>query len=111
MLLGQLAEAAALCFLFSVSEALEDWAVTRARRGLRALLSLVPPTTWVRRGSDRVELATDELVVGDVVVLRVPFTARASGVDVEVVSHVGIYGDEHGNHVALFRQLPELACR
>ena len=40
--LGQLAEAAALAFLFSVSEALEEWAVTRSRRGLRAVLQLVP---------------------------------------------------------------------
>ncbi len=70
LLLGELAEAAALCFLFSVSEALEDWAVTRARRGLRALLSLVPPTTIVRRGDDLVEIETDDLAVGDLIVLR-----------------------------------------
>jgi cation-transporting P-type ATPase G len=70
LVLGELAEAAALCFLFSVSEALEDWAVTRARRGLRALLSLVPPTTLVRRGGDLVEIETDELAVGDLIVLR-----------------------------------------
>ena len=80
VLLGQLAEAAALCFLFSVSEALEDWAVTHARSGLRALLSLVPPTTWVRRGSDQVEIATDELVVGDVVVLRAGARMPTDGV-------------------------------
>jgi cation-transporting ATPase G len=70
LVLGELAEAAALCFLFSVSEALEDWAVTRARRGLRALLSLVPPTTVIRRGDDLVEIETAELAVGDLVVLR-----------------------------------------
>ena len=80
VLLGQLAEAAALCFLFSVSEALEDWAVTRARRGLRALLSLVPTTTWVRRGDDQVEIATDELVVGDLVVLRAGARMPTDGV-------------------------------
>ena len=70
VLLGELGEAAALCFLFSVSEALEDWAVTRARSGLRALLWLVPPTSFVRRDGDQVEIETGELVVGDVVVLR-----------------------------------------
>jgi cation-transporting ATPase G len=70
LLLGELAEAAALCFLFSVSEALEDWAVTRARRSLRALLSLVPPRTLIRRGDDLVEIQTDSLAVGDLVVLR-----------------------------------------
>lgn len=68
--LGQLAEAAALCFLFSVSEALEDWAVTRARRSLRALLSLVPATTIVRRDGDQVEIDTAALQIGDVIVLR-----------------------------------------
>ena len=80
VLLGQPGEAAALCFLFSVSEALEDWAVTRARSGLRALLSLVPPTTWVRRADDQVEIATDELVVGDVVVLRAGARMPTDGV-------------------------------
>ena len=80
LLLGQLAEAAALCFLFSVSEALEDWAVTRARRGLRALLSLVPPTTVIRRGDDLVEIATDELAVGDLVVLRAGARMPTDGV-------------------------------
>ena len=80
VLLGQLGEAAALCFLFSVSEALEDWAVSRARNGLRALLSLVPPTTWVRRNGDQVEIATAELVAGDVVVLRAGARMPTDGV-------------------------------
>lgn len=70
LLLGQLTEAAALCFLFSVSEALEDWAVTRARRGLRALLTLVPATTVIRRGDELVEIDTDHVAVGDRIVLR-----------------------------------------
>ena len=80
LLLGQLAEAAALCFLFSVSEALEDWAVTRARRGLRALLSLVPATTVIRRHDDLIEIATDELAVGDLVVLRAGARMPTDGV-------------------------------
>jgi len=80
VVLGQLGEAAALCFLFSVSEALEDWAVTRARRGLRALLSLVPPTTVVRRDEDLIEIATDELTVGDIVVLRAGARMPTDGV-------------------------------
>lgn len=32
ILLGQLSEAAALAFLFSVSEALEEWAITKSRK-------------------------------------------------------------------------------
>ncbi len=70
ILLGQLGEAAALAFLFSVSEALEEWAVTKSRRGLRAVLQLVPDTSTVRRGNDQVEVSTADIVVGEVLVVR-----------------------------------------
>lgn len=70
LVLGELPEAAALAFLFSVSEALEEWAVRRARRELRAVLSLVPDTALVRRGARVVELATEDLGPGNVLVLR-----------------------------------------
>jgi len=49
--LGHLAEAAALAFLFSIAEALEDRAMDRAQHGLRALLALVPPTARVERSA------------------------------------------------------------
>ncbi|MGO1805290.1 MAG: P-type ATPase, partial [Candidatus Corynebacterium faecigallinarum] len=52
VLLGHVGEAAALAFLFSIAETLEDRAMDRAKHGLRALLSLVPETARVRRGSD-----------------------------------------------------------
>ena len=68
--LGELPEAAALAFLFSVSEALEEWAVRRARRDLRSVLSLVPDTALVRRGSEVVAVPTEDLVPGDRLVLR-----------------------------------------
>ena len=47
VLLGEVGEAAMLAFLFAISEGLEEYAVTRTRRGLRALLSLVPETATV----------------------------------------------------------------
>lgn len=67
--LGQFAEAASLAFLFSISEALEEWAVTRSRRGLRAVLSLVPDTARVRRGDSTVEVPSAELRAGDRIVV------------------------------------------
>jgi cation-transporting ATPase G len=70
VVLGEYGEAAALAFLFSISEALEEWAVTKSRRGLRAVLSLVPDTTRVRRPDGLVEVATADLCVGDVMVVR-----------------------------------------
>jgi cation-transporting ATPase G len=68
--LGQWGEAASLAFLFSISEALEEWAINRSRRGLRAVLSLVPDRARVRRGAAKEEIATEDLQVGDLVVLR-----------------------------------------
>ncbi len=70
LILGELPEAAALAFLFSISEALEDWAVTRARRELRAVLAIVPDTASVRRGEEVIEIPSEDVAVGDVLVLR-----------------------------------------
>ena len=68
--LGEIGEAASLAFLFSVSEALEGWALARSRRSLRALLDLVPETATVQRGDDEVEVPVSELRIGDRLVLR-----------------------------------------
>ena len=70
VLLGELAEAATLAFLFAISEALESYAMTRTRQGLRALMELAPSRATVRRDGTELEVATDELVIGDVLVVR-----------------------------------------
>lgn len=68
--LGDFGEAASLAFLFSISEALEGWAMAKTRRGLRALLSLVPPMVTVSRNGVSKEIDPSELVVGDVMVIK-----------------------------------------
>ena len=83
VVLGQFGEAASLAFLFSISEALEEWAVTRSRRGLRAVLSLVPDTARVRRDAATVEIASAELRVGDRIVLWAGERLPTDGVVVE----------------------------
>jgi cation-transporting ATPase G len=70
VVLGEFGEAASLAFLFSISEALEEWAITKSRRGLRAVLSLVPESTTLRRGGAVVEVATGDVGIGDVMVVR-----------------------------------------
>jgi cation-transporting ATPase G len=69
VVLGELGEAASLAFLFSISEALEGYALTRTRRGLRALLSLVPERVTVRRPEGTAEIDPADLAVGDVLVV------------------------------------------
>ncbi|ALE76737.1 metal ABC transporter ATPase [Pseudonocardia sp. EC080610-09] len=80
VLLGRITEAALLGILFSIAEGLEHHAVARTRRGLRALLALVPPTASVLRDGREVTVAPGDLVVGDVLVLRPGERAATDGV-------------------------------
>ena len=68
--LGQVGEAAMLAFLFSISEALESYAITRTRQGLRALLDLVPDQATVLRDGREVSVEPAELRIGDTLIVR-----------------------------------------
>lgn len=70
VVLGEFAEAATLAFLYSLSEGLEEYSLAKTRRGLRALLSLVPETATVRR--DGIEQVIDpaDLAVGDAMLVK-----------------------------------------
>ncbi|KUI37521.1 cation-translocating P-type ATPase [Mycobacterium sp. GA-2829] len=65
VILGEVGEAAMLAFLFSISEGLEEYSLARTRRGLRALLSLVPEEATVLREGTETVVAPGELRVGD----------------------------------------------
>jgi cation-transporting ATPase G len=77
--LGQFAEAALLGILFSIAEGLEHYAVSRTRRGLRSLLELVPPKASVIRDGHEITVAPDDLVVGDLMVIRPGERAATDG--------------------------------
>ncbi len=70
VLLGEVAEAAALAFLFSISEGLEEYSLARTRRGLRALLSLVPVQATVLRDGSEMTVSPGELRVGDLMLVK-----------------------------------------
>lgn len=70
VLLGYLEEAAALAFLYSIAEALEERAMGQARAGLRALLDLVPEQTTMLRGGLPVTVSAQTLVTGDQILLK-----------------------------------------
>jgi Zn2+/Cd2+-exporting ATPase len=68
--LGAFAEGALLLFLFSLGHALEHYAMGRAKQAIEALAELAPRTATVRRDGDTREVPVEELVVGDVVMVR-----------------------------------------
>jgi len=63
-------EGAILLFLFSLSNVLQSYAMNRTRQAISALLKLRPDSVTVRRGEELVELAVEQVGVGDVLLLR-----------------------------------------
>lgn len=70
VILGQVGEAAMLAFLYSISEGLEEYSLTRTRRGLRALLSLVPEQATVVRDGAETTVGPGELRLGERMLVR-----------------------------------------
>ena len=70
VVVGEHAEAAAIAFLFSTAELLEDYAIERARRSLRALVALAPQTATVRRAGRETVVPVDQVAPGEVALVR-----------------------------------------
>lgn len=70
VILGYIEEAAALAFLYSIAEALEDKAMDRARNGLRALLKLVPETATVLIDGNATVIQARELSIGQLLLVK-----------------------------------------
>jgi len=68
--LGSWAEGALLLFLFSLGHALEHYAMGRAKRAIEALAELAPETATVRRDGATATVQVEELVVGDIVLVK-----------------------------------------
>ncbi|MEO1222090.1 MAG: HAD-IC family P-type ATPase, partial [Pseudomonadota bacterium] len=69
-ILGEFAEGALLLFLFSIGHALENYAMGRAKRAIDALAELAPDTATLLRAGEQIIVPVEELVVGDVVLVR-----------------------------------------
>ncbi|MFC7403086.1 heavy metal translocating P-type ATPase [Citricoccus sp. GCM10030269] len=80
VLLGHVGEAAALAFLFSLAEALEDRAMDRAKGGLRALLSLMPETARIARDQGVATIPAAEVREQNVLLVGAGDRAATDGV-------------------------------
>jgi len=68
--IGELTEAAAIAFLFAIAELLESYSVDRARASVAALMELAPDSARVERGGHDVTIPAEEVVAGDLILLR-----------------------------------------
>ncbi len=69
-LIGEWAEGAAVLFLFSIAEFLEEHAADRAKGSLRELLKLAPETAVVRRDDAEIVVHAHDVSVGETVIVR-----------------------------------------
>lgn len=86
--LGHVGEAAALAFLFSLAEALEDRAMDRAKEGLRALLSLIPDTARISRLSGEKTIPVAEVRQLDILIIGAGERVATDGIVVDGASSI-----------------------
>lgn len=70
VLIGEWAEAGTVTFLFAVALLLEQWSLSKARRAVAALMELAPQKANVRRDGSLVNIAVEEVKIGEVVVVK-----------------------------------------
>jgi Cd2+/Zn2+-exporting ATPase len=69
-LLGQWEEGAVVAFLYAVSNWLEGYTMDRARRSIQALMDLAPKEARVRRDGGEAVLPVEDVMVGDLLLIR-----------------------------------------
>ena len=68
--IGEWTEAAAVVFLFALSELLEGFSVGRARRAIQSLLELTPDTALVKRGDQIQEVRVEEVALEETLIIK-----------------------------------------
>ena len=68
--MGAPAEGAMLAFLYSISEAAEGYTEEKTRSAVRALMDLAPKTALVRREGRETEIPAEEVVEGDLFIVK-----------------------------------------
>ncbi len=68
--MGEALEGAMLVFLYSISEAAEGYTEEKTRAAIKSLMNLAPKVALVRRNGREQEIPVEELVVGDVFIVK-----------------------------------------
>lgn len=70
LIIGEYWEAQAVTFLFTFGDFLESLTLEKTRNSIRSLMDLAPDTARVRRNGEEVEISPDDVIYGDLVVIR-----------------------------------------
>ena len=70
VIIGEWREGAVVVFLFAVSEALEAFSMNKARQSIRSLMDLAPARALIQRQGELLELDTEDIRIGDVMIVK-----------------------------------------
>lgn len=68
--IGEWGEGATVVILFAISEVLERYSMEKARQSIRSLMDIAPKEALIRRGSVELMVSVDDIVVGDVMIVK-----------------------------------------
>jgi Cd2+/Zn2+-exporting ATPase len=86
--LGDWIEAAAVVWLFGLSQQLESFSMARARRSVRSLMAVAPSHALIRRGGREAAVLAADVRPGDIVIVRPGERVPVDGLVVEGTSAV-----------------------
>lgn len=69
-IIGEWREGAVVVFLFAISEMLESYSMNKARQSIRGLMDLAPSRALVQRDGVLIELETEEIRIGDTMIVK-----------------------------------------
>src|SRR3990170_1090805 len=87
-ILGMWDEAAFLVFLYGAAEGLEEYTYARTRASIRKLLDLAPKEARVIRNGKEITIPAEELVVGDIFVVKPGESIPTDGIIVKGSSSI-----------------------
>jgi len=68
--IGQWSESATVVFLFSLGNALQSYTMDKTRESLRTMMELAPAEAIVRRNNQEIKLPVEELLIGDMILVK-----------------------------------------
>jgi len=86
--IGEWGEGATVAFLFSFGNTLQTYTMDKTRQSIRALMELAPPEAMVRRGDQEQRLLIEEIVIGDIIIVKPGERIAMDGVVKEGLSAV-----------------------
>ena len=85
---GEYLEAVAVMLLYQVGELFEGCAVGKSRRSIANLMDIRPDSARVERGGEAIEVAPDEVQVGEIIVVNPGERVPLDGEVIEGASHL-----------------------